>query len=71
LPADEATEVLLSRKFKGAVDDDWRRCAAYGVNAVPTFLAGKYLMVGAQPYDQLQRLIEHAITEPAAQDQPE
>ena len=68
LPAAEATDVLLSRKFKDAVDDDWRRCAAYGVNAVPTFLAGKYLMVGAQPYDELRRLIEHVMKEPAAQD---
>ena len=59
LPADEATDVLLSRKFKDAVDDDWRRCAAYGVNAVPTFLAGGYLMVGAQPYEELERLIQH------------
>jgi predicted DsbA family dithiol-disulfide isomerase len=59
LPADEATDVLLSRKFKDAVDDDWRRCAAYGVNAVPTFLAGRYLMVGAQPYEQLEQLIQH------------
>lgn len=59
LPADEATDVLLSRKYKDAVDDDWRRCAAYGVNAVPTFLAGKYLMVGAQPYEELERLIQH------------
>jgi predicted DsbA family dithiol-disulfide isomerase len=59
LPADEATDVLLSRKFKDAVDDDWRRCAAYGVNAVPTFLAARYLMVGAQPYEELERLIQH------------
>jgi predicted DsbA family dithiol-disulfide isomerase len=65
LPADEATDVLLSRKFKDAVDDDWRRCAAFGVNAVPTFLAGKYLMVGAQPYDELKRLIEHVLKEPS------
>jgi hypothetical protein len=27
LPADEATDVLMSRSFKSAVDDDWRRCA--------------------------------------------
>jgi predicted DsbA family dithiol-disulfide isomerase len=59
LPADEAMEVLLSRQFKNAVDDDWRRCAAYGVNAVPTFLAGRYLMVGAQPYEQLEQLVQH------------
>ena len=65
LPADEATDVLLSRKYKDAVDDDWRRCAAFGVNAVPTFLAGKYLMVGAQPYDELKRLIERVLKEPS------
>jgi predicted DsbA family dithiol-disulfide isomerase len=59
LPADEATDVLLSRSFKELVDEDWRRCAALGVNAVPTFLAGRYLMVGAQPYEELERLVEH------------
>ena len=68
LPADEATDVLLSRKYKDAVDEDWRRCAAIGVNAVPTFLAGRYLMVGAQPYEELQRLIEHVLKEPGEQD---
>jgi predicted DsbA family dithiol-disulfide isomerase len=64
LPADEATEVLVSRKYKDAVDDDWRRCAAYGVTAVPTFLAGRYIMVGAQPYEELQGLVEHVMKEP-------
>jgi predicted DsbA family dithiol-disulfide isomerase len=59
LPADEATDALLSRKYKQLVDEDWRRCAAYGVNAVPTFLAGRYLMVGAQPYEELERLVQH------------
>jgi predicted DsbA family dithiol-disulfide isomerase len=67
LPKDEATDILLSRKYKDAVDDDWRRCAAYGVNAVPTFLAGKYLMVGAQPYEELKRLVEHVLKEPQPQ----
>ena len=65
LPADEATDVLLSRKFKDAVDEDWKRCASFGVNAVPTFLAGKYLMVGAQPYEELKRLVEHVLKEPS------
>jgi predicted DsbA family dithiol-disulfide isomerase len=60
LPADEATDVLMSRSFKNAVDDDWRRCAAVGVNAVPTFLTGRYLMVGAQPYEEIERLVQHA-----------
>jgi len=63
LPKDEATDVLLSRKYKETVDNDWRRCAAIGVNAVPTFLAGKYLMVGAQPYEELERLVQHVFKE--------
>jgi predicted DsbA family dithiol-disulfide isomerase len=67
LPADEARDVLLSRKFKDAVDDDWRRCAAYGVNAVPTFLAGRYIMVGAQPYEELERLVQHVLKSPSEQ----
>ena len=33
----------------------------------PTFLAGKYLMVGAQPYEELKRLIEHVLKEPDSQ----
>jgi len=64
LPADEATDVLMSRSFKDAVDEDWRRCAATGVNAVPTFLAGRYLMVGAQPYEELERLVQHVMNSP-------
>jgi predicted DsbA family dithiol-disulfide isomerase len=60
LPADEAADALTSRSFKQEVDADWRRCAAIGVNAVPTFLAGRYLMVGAQPYEELERLVQHA-----------
>jgi len=64
LPADEATNVLLNRTYKDVVDEDWRRCAAYGVNAVPTFLAGRYLMVGAQPYEELDRLIQHVMNSP-------
>jgi predicted DsbA family dithiol-disulfide isomerase len=60
LPPQEATDVLLSRSFKDAVDEDWQRCASLGVNAVPTFLAGRYLMVGAQPYEELERLVQHA-----------
>jgi predicted DsbA family dithiol-disulfide isomerase len=71
LPADEATDVLLSRSFKDAVDEDWRRCAAFGVNAVPTFLAGRYLMVGAQPYEELERLIQHVMNSPEDTRAPE
>jgi predicted DsbA family dithiol-disulfide isomerase len=68
LPADEASDALSSRSFKEAVDADWRRCAAIGVNAVPTFLAGRYLMVGAQPYEEMERLVQHAAQNAPAED---
>ena len=60
LPTDEATDVLQSRSFKEAVDADWKRCAQLGINAVPTFLAGRYVLVGAHPYEALEKLIRQA-----------
>ena len=57
LPRDEAIEALAGRSFKEAVDNDWRRCAELGVNAVPTFLIGRYALVGAHPYEELERLV--------------
>jgi predicted DsbA family dithiol-disulfide isomerase len=57
LPADEAMEVLVSRSFKAAVDTDWKRCAEIGVTAVPTFVTGSRGVVGAQPYEVLEKLV--------------
>jgi predicted DsbA family dithiol-disulfide isomerase len=56
----EAMDALVSRSFKPAVDDDWRRCAQIGVTAVPTFVIGDYGLVGAQPYEELERLVSKA-----------
>jgi predicted DsbA family dithiol-disulfide isomerase len=53
-------DALVSRSFKDAVDEDWRRCAQLGVNAVPTFVIGDYGLVGAQPYEELERLVHKA-----------
>lgn len=60
LPADEAIKALVSRSFKEAVDEDWRRCAGLGVNAVPTFLVGRFMLVGAHPYEDLEKLVQRA-----------
>ena len=58
LPEDEAKESLLNRSFREAVDQDWRRCREIGVTAVPTFVAGNRSLVGAQPYEALERLVQ-------------
>jgi predicted DsbA family dithiol-disulfide isomerase len=58
LPADEARAVLTERRFKDAVDADWQKSSEYGVTGVPTFVAGEYGVVGAQPYEVLEELVE-------------
>ena len=60
LAADEARAVLTERRFKHAVDDDWGKSHRYGVTGVPTFVAGRYGVVGAQPYEVLEQLLDKA-----------
>jgi predicted DsbA family dithiol-disulfide isomerase len=60
LPTDEAREVLDSRRFKEAVDSDWQRSKELGVTGVPTFVAGDRVVVGAQQYEVLEKLVVEA-----------
>jgi predicted DsbA family dithiol-disulfide isomerase len=60
LPADAAREVLEKRSFKEAVDADWEKSHQYGVTGVPTFVAGRSGVVGAQPYEALEQLVKQA-----------
>ena len=60
LPPDQARAVLTERRFKDAVDADWAKSRAYGITGVPTFVAARYGVVGAQPYEVLVQLLEKA-----------
>jgi predicted DsbA family dithiol-disulfide isomerase len=60
LDAEAAREVLKERRFKDAVDADWAKSRHLGVTGVPTFVAGGYGVVGAQPYEMLAQLVEKA-----------
>ena len=60
LSGEEARAVLTERRFKDAVDADWAKSAQYGVTGVPTFVADRYGVVGAQPYEVLVQLVERA-----------
>ena len=62
LPVDAAREVLEQRTFKAAVDADWALSRRYGVTGVPTFVAGRHGVVGAQPYEVLEQLVREAAT---------
>ena len=60
LSVDGARDVLEKRTFKEAVDRDWELSRRYGVTGVPTFVAGRYGVVGAQPYEALEQLVRKA-----------
>ena len=60
LDVDEARAVLEDRRHGEAVDADWNRSRASGVTGVPTFVAGGHGVVGAQPYEVLEKLLEQA-----------
>ena len=55
-----AREVLQSRSFSDAVDADWDLSRRYGVTGVPTFVAAQKAVVGAQPYEVLEKFLEEA-----------
>lgn len=59
LDGNEARAVLEQRKMQAAVDQDWQHARNVGVTSVPTFAVGMTGVVGAQPYEQLVRLMEH------------
>jgi predicted DsbA family dithiol-disulfide isomerase len=55
--------VLERRTFRTAVDADWEASRRLGVTGVPTFVAGRYGVVGAQPYEVLEELVRRAASE--------
>ena len=59
----------LARRFKDAVDEDWRVSREMGVTGVPTFASGGYGVVGAQPYEELERLVAAAGSQPRSSKQ--
>ena len=57
VPADDVRRALIDRTFKDAVDANWARARQYGITGVPSFVAGNQKLVGAQPYEVLERLV--------------
>ena len=56
----QAAEVLETRSFKSAVDEDWAKSRQYGVTGVPTYVVGQAGVVGAQPYEVIEQLLTEA-----------
>ncbi|MBI4082429.1 MAG: DsbA family protein [Candidatus Lambdaproteobacteria bacterium] len=60
LPAEEGLRALADGRFAQAVDEDWARCHQLGITGVPTFVADWRGVVGAQPYEVLEMLLQEA-----------
>ena len=53
----EARQVLETRSYREAVDEDWARARRIGVTAVPTFVMNGQGLVGAQTYPVLEQFV--------------
>jgi predicted DsbA family dithiol-disulfide isomerase len=65
LDAAEAERVLEAGTFEQPVDNDWTYSRANGITAVPTFMADRRVMVGAQPYEELEKFVLAAEARPS------
>jgi predicted DsbA family dithiol-disulfide isomerase len=59
LPPDQARQALDLRRFKQAVDSDWQRSKQAGISAVPTLVIRGSALVGAQPYEVMERFLSN------------
>ena len=66
LAREAATECLSERTMKTHVDLQIQEARGYGITGVPTFIIGKYMVVGAQPYSVLKQAFELGLEEAEA-----
>lgn len=52
----EGANIIDNRTFSDAVDKDWELSRQKGVTAVPTFFMGPDRLVGAQPYEAMEKM---------------
>jgi predicted DsbA family dithiol-disulfide isomerase len=53
----EVQPILQNRRYKASVDSDWELSREWGITAVPTFVLGGQTLVGAQPYEELEKMV--------------
>ena len=61
LDTSAAREIIEERQFETAVDEDWSRARLVGVTGVPTFFSNDLTVVGCQPYETLEKFVQHLI----------
>jgi predicted DsbA family dithiol-disulfide isomerase len=56
-------QALAEERFRSEVERQFEFAREVGVSAVPAYIAGRYLLVGAQPFEVYRQLIETAQAE--------
>ena len=56
----ELSKALDDGRYEAEMAAVYDECGQYGINGVPTFIIGRYMVVGAQPYEMLERLVTMA-----------
>lgn len=57
LDAESVEDILAKGTYRRAVDEDWEYALRIGISAVPTFIMAGRAVVGAQPYETLEKLV--------------
>jgi predicted DsbA family dithiol-disulfide isomerase len=58
LDAAELRSALEAGTYRKQVEQEYEEARQIGVTAVPTFVAGRYAIVGAHPYESFEKLME-------------
>src|SRR5262249_6356873 len=58
LDGDSLRQALADHRYRDTVTEQFQEAHQIGVTGVPTFVAGGYAVVGAQPYEMFVRLME-------------
>lgn len=56
------TECIDTSKFEGEIEKDINDGLNYGVGGTPSFFINGYLLVGAQPYEEFEKMIEEQLS---------
>jgi predicted DsbA family dithiol-disulfide isomerase len=59
----QAEEIIDSRSYADAVDRDWAKARELELVAAPTFLMKDQRLVGAKPYQVLERMVAQVVGE--------
>ena len=63
LDSEDLRRALADSRHRDEVERQFQVARDAGITGVPAYVAGRYLMVGAQPYETFRQLIEAAQVE--------